>query len=65
MHDITKNTQMYKTISKSGYMDFPNINARVLYHHDHWTGCEYAITINLNNKNNVIDVEKFMEVENE
>ena len=37
------------------------INARVLYYYDHWTNEEYAITINLNNKNNIIDVEKFME----
>ena len=61
MNNITKDTEMYKTISKNGYLDFPMINARVLYYYDHWTNQEYAITINLNNKNNIIDVEKFME----
>jgi hypothetical protein len=57
MNTITKNTQMYKTISDKGYIDFLNINARVLYYKD--LDHEYAITINLNNKNNIIDVEQF------
>lgn len=48
---------MYKTISDKGYIDFLNINARVLYYKD--LDHEYAITINLNNKNNIIDVEQF------
>ncbi len=59
MQEITKNVNMYKSIKKNGYTDFPIINARVLYYYDHWTNQEYAITINLNNKNNVIDVERF------
>jgi hypothetical protein len=59
MQEITKNVNMYKSIKKNGYTDFPMINARVLYYYDHWTNQEYAITINLNNKNNVIDVERF------
>ncbi len=59
MHTITKNTQMYKTISDNGYIDFPNINSRVLYYKDLDNDYEYAITINLNNKNNIIDVEQF------
>tara|TARA_R110002124_G_scaffold112302_1_gene266353 strand:- start:630 stop:818 length:189 start_codon:yes stop_codon:yes gene_type:complete len=57
MNTITKNTQMYKTISDKGYIDFLNINARVLYYKD--LDHEYAITINLNNKNNIIDIEQF------
>ena len=59
MQEITKNVNMYKSIKKNGYTDFPIINARVLYYYDHWTNQEYAITINLNDKNNVIDVERF------
>ncbi len=59
MQQITKNVNLYNSIKKNGYTDFPNINARVLYYYDHWTNQEYAITINLNNKNNVIDVERF------
>ena len=50
---------MYKTISNKGYIDFPNINARVLHYRDPEDDYEYAITINLNNKNNIIDVEQF------
>ena len=57
---ITKKTQMYKTLSKNGYMDFPSINARVLYYSDGKN--EYAVTVNLNNCNS-IDIEIFKEDE--
>ena len=59
MQQITKNVNLYNSIKKNGYTDFPNINARVLYYYDHWTGYEYAVTINLNDLNNVIDIEQF------
>ena len=59
MNNITKDDALYKTIAKYGYLDFPIINARVLYYYDHSCNQEYAITINLNNKDNIIDVEKF------
>ena len=58
---ITKKTQMYKTLSKNGYMDFPSINARVLYYSDGKN--EYAVTVNLNNCNSIIDIEIFKEDE--
>lgn len=59
MELITRQTAMYKTIKNFGFLDFPNINARVLYYSD--GNNEYAITINLNNKNKIIDIEQFIQ----
>jgi len=52
---------MYKSIRQNGYTDFPNINVRVLYYVD--DGVEYAISINLNNKNKILDMEQFHDFE--
>tara|TARA_R100000234_G_scaffold104749_1_gene74688 strand:- start:921 stop:1130 length:210 start_codon:yes stop_codon:yes gene_type:complete len=59
MELITKKTNMYKSIKENGYTDFPNINVRVLYYKDIDDGGEYAISINLNNKNKILDIEQF------
>ena len=57
MELITKKTNMYKSIKENGYTDFPNINVRVLYYAD--DGIEYAISLNLNDKNIILDIEQF------
>ena len=57
LSSFVEENNLYKSITKNGYTDFPNINARVLYYED--DGIEYAITINLNNLNNVIEIEQF------
>jgi len=57
MEIVSKENNLYKSITKNGYTDFPNINARVLYYED--DGIEYAITINLNNLNNIIEIQQF------
>ena len=57
MELITKKTNMYKSIKENGYTDFPNINVRVLYHED--ANHEYAISLNLNDKNKILDIEQF------
>ena len=59
MNVINKENNLYKTTKENGYLDFPNINARVLYYHDEWTGYEYSITLDLKNLNNVINIEQF------
>ena len=57
MELITKKTNMYKSIKENGYTDFPNINVRVLYHED--ANHEYAVSLNLNDKNKILDIEQF------
>ena len=61
MELITKKTNMYKSIRQNGYTDFPNINVRVLYYVD--DGVEYAISLNLNDKNKILDMEQFHDFE--
>jgi len=57
MQIISKENNLYKSITKNGYTDFPNISARVLYYED--DGIEYAITINLSTLTNVMEIEQF------
>jgi hypothetical protein len=59
MHLVATKNNVYKSIKENGYTDFPTINARVMYYYDHWTNQEYAVTINLDDLNSVIDIEKF------
>ena len=59
MNLISKQNELYKGLRENGYTDFPNINVRVLYYKDIDDGGEYAISINLNNKNKILDIEQF------
>ena len=59
MKEVNKQNGLYETIKTSGYLDFPNINIRVLYYHDLLTDNEYSINLDLKNLNNVIKIEQF------
>ena len=59
MNEVNKQNGLYETIKKSGYLDFPNINIRVLYYHDLLTDNEYSIHLDLSNLHRVVTVEKF------
>ena len=59
MKKISKQNNLYKTTKENGYLDFPNINARVLYYRDLLTDIEYSINLDLKNLNNVIKIEQF------
>ncbi len=61
MELITKKTNMYKSIKENGYTDFPNINVRVLYHED--ANHEYAVSINLDNKDKILHIEEIIDIE--
>ena len=59
MNEVNKQNGLYETIKTSGYLDFPNINIRVLYYHDLLTNNEYSIHLDLSNLHRVVTVEKF------
>ena len=59
MKAVNKQNNLYKTIKENGYLDFPNINIRVLYYYDLLTNNEYSIHLDLKNLNNVVTVERF------
>ena len=59
MNEVNKQNGLYETIKKSGYLDFPNINIRVLYYHDLLTNNEYSIHLDLSNLHRVVTVERF------
>ena len=59
MKEVNKENGLYETIKTSGYLDFPNINIRVLYYHDLSTGDEYLINLDLSNLHKVETVERF------
>ena len=59
MKKVSKQVNLYKIIKENGYLDFPNINVRVLYYHDLLTDDEYSIHLDLSNLHNVVTVERF------
>ena len=59
MNEVNKENGLYETIKTSGYLDFPNINIRVLYYHDLLTDDEYSIHLDLSNLHRVVTVERF------
>jgi hypothetical protein len=59
MKEVSKQVNLYKIIKENGYLDFPNINVRVLYYHDLLTDNEYSIHLDLSNLHNVVTVERF------
>lgn len=59
MKKVSKQVNLYKIIKENGYLDFPNINVRVLYYHDLLTDNEYSIHLDLSNLHRVVTVERF------
>ena len=59
LYKIIKENGLYETIKTSGYLDYPNINIRVLYYHDLLTDNEYSIHLDLSNLHRVVTVERF------
>ena len=59
MKEVNKENGLYETIKTSGYLDYPNINIRVLYYHDLLTNNEYSIHLDLSNLHRVVTVERF------
>ena len=59
MKKVSKQVNLYKIIKENGYLDFPNINVRVLYYHDLLTDDEYSIHLDLSNLHRVVTVERF------
>ena len=59
MKKVSKQVNLYKIIKENGYLDFPNINVRVLYYHDLLTDNEYSIHLDLSNLHREVTVERF------
>ena len=59
MKKVSKQVNLYKIIKENGYLDFQNINVRVLYYHDLLTDNEYSIHLDLSNLHRVVTVERF------
>ena len=59
MKKVSKQVNLYKIIKENGYLDFQNINVRVLYYNDLLTDNEYSIHLDLSNLHRVVTVERF------
>ena len=59
MKKVSKQVNLYKIIKENGYLEFPNINVRLLYYHDLLTDNEYSIHLDLSNLHRVVTVERF------